>query len=81
MNTPDFFCVRLDQMIDLRHPLALLGIRDALVGPGSGPGAVFCSYATAPVSRSNLLDASVQVVGAGISAAGQLSAPVSNGLR
>ena len=27
MNTPDFFRSRLDQMIDLRHPLAVLSPR------------------------------------------------------
>jgi IS5 family transposase len=27
MSTPDFFRARLDAMIDLRHPLAVLAIR------------------------------------------------------
>ena len=27
MSTPDFFRARLDQMIDLRHPLAVLATR------------------------------------------------------
>ena len=27
MSTPDFFRSRLDQMIDLRHPLAVLSTR------------------------------------------------------
>ena len=27
MSTPDFSCLRLDQMIDLRHPLAVLATR------------------------------------------------------
>jgi transposase, IS5 family len=27
MSTPDFFRCRLDQMIDLRHPLAVLAVR------------------------------------------------------
>jgi transposase, IS5 family len=30
MSTPDFFRSRLDAMIDLRHPLAVLANHDAM---------------------------------------------------
>ena len=33
MSTPDFFRARLDQMIDLRHPLAVLASRRLTPSP------------------------------------------------
>ena len=45
MSTPDFFRARLDQMIDLRHPLAVLATRmpwqqiEASVEPPAGSAA------------------------------------------
>ncbi len=78
MATDDFFCARLDQMIDLRHPLAVLARRmpwaqlEASLAPSFArrerPGRL--------VEVEDLFGISVQTVGAGVSAAGRSRLPI-----
>ena len=78
MSTPDFFRARLDQMIDLRHPLAVLARRMPwdrierelmpLLAHKNRPG----------VARQvfSLFGPSVQIAGSGISNAGRPRLPI-----
>jgi IS5 family transposase len=78
MATDDFFRARLDQMIDLRHPLAVLANRmpwaqiEAALSPAFArkirPGQV--------AADSDLFGTSLQIAGAGISAAGRPRLPI-----
>ena len=73
MATDDFFRARLDQMIDLRHPLAVLAHRmpwtqiDAALAPAFArqdrPGQV--------LAGSDLFGPTLEIAGAGTSAAGR----------
>jgi len=78
MSTPDFFRSRLDQMIDLRHPLAVLAPRlpwasiEAAVAPK-------LAHATKPARRVagvDLAGAFDGEFGGGISPAGRPRLPV-----
>ena len=76
--TDDFFRARLDQMIDLRHPLAVLARRmpwgqlEAILGPTfqgrDREGRV--------VAVDDLFGPSLQTVGGGVSAAGRPRLPI-----
>lgn len=78
MSTPDFFRSRLDQMIDLRHPLAVLATRipwtslETALAPcfarKDRPGEV--------CEEDGLFGPQVQVVGAGVAAAGRPRLPM-----
>ena len=73
MSTPDFFRARLDQMINLRHPLAVLARRmpweriEAALAPAfarkNRPGQ--------GMAGSDLFDPTLEIAGAGVSAAGR----------
>jgi IS5 family transposase len=73
MNTTDFFRARLDQMIDLRHPLAVLARRvpwDRIEEQLS----LFFAHKNRPgISKevSSLFGPSVQIAGSGVSNAGR----------
>ncbi len=45
MSTPDFFRARLDTMIDLRHPLAVLATRMPWAEIGKSPAPLFARKA------------------------------------
>lgn len=78
MSTPDFFRSRLDQMIDLRHPLAVLATRipwaqlEAALAPcfarKDRPGEVR--------EDTDLFGPHTRVVGAGVAAAGRPRLPM-----
>jgi IS5 family transposase len=78
MTNEDFFRSRLEQMIDLRHPLAVLARRmpwvqiEAALSPSfqrrDREGQV--------VEEDDLFGPSLQVVGAGVSAAGRPRLPI-----
>jgi IS5 family transposase len=73
MATDDFFRARLEQMIDLRHPLSVLTQRmpwsqiEAALAPAFARG----ERAGQPREDVDLFGATTQTVGAGISAAGR----------
>lgn len=73
MATDDFFRSRLEQMIDLRHPLAVLAQRlpwsqiEAALAPAFARG----ERARQPREEVDLFGAATETVGAGISAAGR----------
>lgn len=73
MATDDFFRARLEQMIDLRHPLAVLAQRlpwsqiEAALAPAFARG----ERAGQPREEVDLFGAATETVGAGISAAGR----------
>ena len=82
MTTPDFFRSRLDQMIDMRHPLAVLANRlpwtdiEASLAPLLAP---LLARQTRPAQRvisQDLLGVAEQEFGAGISSAGRPRLPV-----
>lgn len=73
MSTADFFRARLVDMIDLRHPLAVLATRmpwQALEA-ALAPTFVRKQRPGATVEVEDLFGPSLQVVGAGTSAAGR----------
>lgn len=78
MSTPDFFRSRLDQMIDLRHPLAVLATRlpwtsiEAAVAPKLSRQA----HPAKPVSGQDLAGAFEGEFGGGVSPAGRPRLPV-----
>jgi len=78
MSTPDFFRSRLDQMIDLRHPLAVLATRlpwgaiEAALAPKLAPQA----KPTKRVKGEDLAGAFDGEFGGGISPAGRPRLPV-----
>jgi IS5 family transposase len=78
MSTPDFFRARLDQMIDLRHPLAVLASRlpwaaiEATLAPKLAP----TPKPGTPVKGHDLAGAFEGEFGGGISPAGRPRLPV-----
>ena len=78
MTTDDLFRVRLDQMIDLRHPLAVLARRmpwaqlEAMLAPALAHKA----RKGMPIEGTDLFGPTLQVAGAGVSAAGRPRLPV-----
>ncbi len=78
MATDDFFRSRLDQMIDLRHPLAVLASRMpwAAIEAALAPALAHRNRAGRSVETEDLFGPNVQVVGAGVSAAGRPRLPI-----
>ena len=78
MSTPDFFRARLDQMIDLRHPLAVLATRMpwAQIEASLAPLLARPSRAGRAIGGADLFGPTVQVAGAGVSAAGRPRLPI-----
>lgn len=73
MATDDFFRARLDQMIDLRHPLAVLTQRIpwSQIEAALAPALAHKDRTGAVVGEVDLFGPSAQLVGAGVSAAGR----------
>ena len=78
MSTPDFFRARLDQMVDLRHPLAVLASRmpwsqiEASIAPLLQRKARTGRHAVG----EDLFGPTAELVGAGVSAAGRPRLPI-----
>ena len=70
MTTDDFFRSRLDQMIDLRHPLAVLAQRLpwAQIEAALAPALAHKDRTGTVVGDVDLFGPSAQLVGAGVSA-------------
>ncbi len=73
MATDDFFRSRLDQMINLRHPLAVLAHRIAWpqIEAALAPALAHKNRAGTLVGEVDLFGPSAQLVGAGVSTAGR----------
>jgi len=73
LSTDDFFRSRLDQMIDLRHPLAVLAQRMPWqsIEAALAPALAHKDRDGTPVEGVDLFGPSMQLAGAGISAAGR----------
>lgn len=73
MAADDFFRNRLDQMIDLRHPLAVLAQRMpwSQIEAALAPALAHKDRTGAVVDEVDLFGSSAQLVGAGVSAAGR----------
>ena len=73
MATDDFFRNRLDQMIDLRHPLAVLAQRMpwSQIEAALAPALAHKDRAGTLVGSADLFGPSAQLVGGGVSAAGR----------
>jgi IS5 family transposase len=78
MATDDFFRARLDQMIDLRHPLAVLANRMpwAQIESALAPAFARKNRQGQAVAGSDLFGTSLQIAGAGLSAAGRPRLPI-----
>lgn len=78
MATDDFFRARLDQMIDLRHPLAVLANRLpwAQIESVLAPAFARRNRQGQAIANSDLFGTSLQIAGAGISAAGRPRLPI-----
>lgn len=78
MPTDDFFRARLDQMIDLRHPLAVLANRMpwAQIEAALAPAFARKNRQGQAVAGSDLFGTSLQIAGVGISAAGRPRLPI-----
>ena len=76
--TDDFFRARLDQMIDLRHPLVVLArwIPWAQIEAALAPAFSRRNRQGQAVCGSDLFGATLEVAGAGISAAGRPRLPI-----
>lgn len=76
--TADFFCARLETMIDLRHPLAVLATRLDWAGIEAGLAPLFARTARAgrEVEDCDLFGPTLQLAGAGVSAAGRPRLPI-----
>jgi IS5 family transposase len=78
MSTADFSCARLVDMIDLRHPLAVLATRMPWETLEAALAPTFARKRRlgATVEVDDLFGPSLQVVGAGMSAAGSPRLPL-----
>ena len=78
MATDDFFRARLDQMIDLRHPLAVLANRLpwAQIESALAPAFARKNRRGQVVAGSDLFGTSLQIAGIGISTAGRPRLPI-----
>jgi len=78
MATDDFFRARLDQMIDLRHPLAVLATRMpwGVIEASLAPVFSHRDRKGVPLEGSDLFGPSLVVAGAGVSAAGRPRLPI-----
>ena len=76
--TADFFRARLETMIDLRHPLAVLATRLDWAGIEAGLAPLFARAERAgrEVEGGDLFGPTLQVAGAGVSAAGRPRLPI-----
>jgi transposase, IS5 family len=78
MATDDFFRARLDQMIDLRHPLAVLAsrMRWAEIETSLSPAFAHIDRQGRVVEGADMFGPSLAVAGAGISHAGRPRLPI-----
>ncbi|MFZ5561873.1 MAG: IS5 family transposase [Pseudomonadota bacterium] len=78
MATDDFFRARLDQMIDLRHPLAVLATRMpwAEIERALAPALAHKDRKGRLVEGADLFGTTAQLAGAGVSAAGRPRLPM-----
>ena len=78
MATDDFFRARLDQMIDLRHPLAVLATRMpwAEIESALAPALAHRDRKGRVVEGADLFGTTAQLAGAGVSPAGRPRLPV-----
>ncbi len=78
MTTPDFFRARLDAMIDLRHPLAVLTTRMPWAEIESALAPCFSRQdrQERPIEGLDLFGPTLQMAGAGTSAAGRQRLPI-----
>ena len=78
MSTPDFFRSRLDAMIDLRHPLAVLATRMPWAQIEATLAPIFARRARdgQSVAGEDLFGATLAVAGGGVSAAGRPRLPI-----
>jgi transposase, IS5 family len=78
MATDDFFRARLDSMIDMRHPLAVLATRMpwADIEAALAPAFLHKDRAGKVVDGDDLFGPTAQVVGAGVSARGRQRLPI-----
>ena len=78
MSTADFFRARLDSMIDMRHPLAVLATRIpwAKIEAGLAPLLAHKDRAGRAVEDADLFGPTRAVVGAGVSNRGRTRLPV-----
>ncbi len=78
MNTTDFFRARLDQMIDLRHPLAVLARRMPWARIEEQLSPFFAPKNRLGVAKdvSSLFGPAVQIAGVGVSNAGRPRLPI-----
>ena len=77
-DTADFFCGRIDQMIDLRHPLAVLGARMPWQEIEASLAHQFARQVRAGkrVEGMDLFGPSTRIVGTGVSRAGRPRLPM-----
>lgn len=78
MTTDDFFRARLDQMIDLRHPLAVLAQRMpwAQLEAALAPAFARRDRPGKAIPGSDLFGTTLEIAGAGVSAAGRPRLPI-----
>lgn len=78
MATDDFFRARLDQMIDLRHPLAALAQRMPWpqIETALAPAFARKQRQGQPLAGSDLFGTTLEIAGAGTSAAGRPRLPI-----
>lgn len=78
MSTPDFFRARLESMLDLRHPLAVLSSRmpRSQIESALAPCFTRKDRKGRPVEGADLFGPTHQVAGEGISAAGRPRLPI-----
>lgn len=78
MATDDFFRARLDQMIDLRHPLAVLANRMpwAQIESALSPAFARKSLDGMVIEQDDLFGTTLEIAGGGISAAGRPRLPI-----
>ena len=78
MATDDFFRARLDQTIDLRHPLAVLAHRMpwAQIEAALAPAFVRQEHPGRALAGCDLFGPTLEIAGTGISAAGRPRLPI-----
>ena len=78
MATDDFFRARLDQMIDLRHPLVVLAGRLpwGQIEAALAPAFARKHRAGKVMLGSDLFGTTLEIAGAGVSAAGRPRLPI-----
>lgn len=78
MATDDFFRSRLDQMVDLRHPLAVLANRLpwAQIEAALAPAFACRDRSGEAVAGSDLFEPTLEIAGAGVSAACRPRLPI-----